>query len=187
MVLMATVYSSAWGIGGDFTLTRDDGAAYHLSDSRGHAVVLSFGYTFCPDVCPTGLATISAALTLLGDRARQVDAFFVSLDPERDSPAKLREYTGFFHERIHGLTGSAAELDAVAKRYQVSYRFVGKGESERYTLDHNANTFVVDRQGQLVRIVPYGMPAEALADAVAIALADPAPRSHHNTEAEPAQ
>lgn len=171
--LVAMGGSSAWALGGDFALTRDDGKTYHLSDSHGHVVVLSFGYTFCPDVCPTALATISAALKSLGERAEEVDAFFVTLDPERDSTEKLRSYTQFFHARLHGLTGTAEDIAEIAERYKVRYRFVGKGTSEYYTLDHSASTYVVDRNGKLTGIIPHGVPPTVLADAIDTALNQP--------------
>ena len=98
-----------FGLGGDFSLTAHDGSRYALQDSRGKVVVLSFGYTYCPDVCPTALATIAGALGQLGDDAETVDALFISLDPDRDTPEKLAEYTRFFHPNLRGLTGTAED------------------------------------------------------------------------------
>lgn len=159
-----------FGLGGEFTLTSDDRSSYSLSDSRGQAVVLSFGFTFCPDICPTALATIAAALNSLGDQAKKVDAFFVSLDPERDTPEHLQAYTRYFHERLRGLTGDAETLRQVADQYHVRYAFVGKGQTKHYTLDHSAGLYVIDTNGKLLRIIPHGLPAKVLADSLRLAL-----------------
>ena len=171
-VVVACVLFSApvWSLGGGFTLTADDGSRYSLADSRGHAVVLAFGYTFCPDVCPTALATIAGALNEIGGDAERVDALFVSLDPDRDTPEVLRQYTRYFHPRLRGLTGDPEALREVAERYHVSYAFVGKGENERYTLDHSANLYVIDEQGHLIQMLPHGLPPRALADSLRHAL-----------------
>ena len=170
-VLLLMLSSNAVGLGGDFTLTADDGSSYSLVDSRGKVVVISFGYTFCPDICPTGLATIAVALEGLGKNAAEIDALFISLDPDRDTPAHLREYTRFFHPRLRGLSGGAEDLREVANRYRVRYAFVGKGEKEHYTLDHSANLYVVDAQGKLFRILPHGLPPDALINSLRSAIA----------------
>lgn len=172
-VLTVLVSSAAWGIGGDFELTADDNQTYALSDSRGQVVVLAFGYTFCPDVCPTALTNIAQALRGLGDDAEQVDALFVSLDPDRDTPEHLRGYTDFFHPRLRGLTGTADELAEIAAQYRVRYEFVGKGQKVHYSMDHSANLYVIGRDGRLLRMLPHGLPAEALRDSLRDALETP--------------
>ena len=174
----------ALALGGDFTLTADDGSRYSLSDSRGKVVILDFGYTFCPDICPTALANIAAALNGLGDAAKQVDALFVSLDPDRDTPEVLRGYTRFFHPQIRGLTGDAKTLDKVAKAYHVRYNFVGKGSDKYYTMDHSAQVYVIDRQGRLVQMVPHGLPPRALADILrkTLALGEPSAKAAGQSE-----
>jgi protein SCO1/2 len=179
----AILSTSAWGIGGDFELTADDRSTYALSDSRGQVVVLAFGYTFCPDVCPTALSNIAYALRHLGDDAEQVDALFVSLDPDRDTPDHLAGYTDFFHPRLRGLTGTPEALADVAARYRVRYEFVGKGQKEHYALDHSANLYVIGRDGRLLRMLPHGLPVEALVDSLGAALAQPpeAPRTTAST------
>jgi protein SCO1/2 len=178
-IALAMLFSTAaWGIGGDFALTADDHETYSLSDSRGRVVVIAFGYTFCPDVCPTGLSHIAQALRRLGDAAEQVDALFISLDPDRDTPDHLRAYTRFFHPRLRGLTGTPEQLAEVAARYRVRYNFVGKGQKVHYSMDHSANLYVVGRDGRLLRMLPHGLPAQALVDSLRSALAHqpPAPR-----------
>lgn len=176
--ILVVCSAPAWSLGGNFTLDADDGSRYSLTDSRGRVVVMAFGYTYCPDVCPTGLATIASALRQIGEDANQVDALFISLDPERDTPQVLHEYTHFFDPRMRGLTGSADELRRVADLYRVRYEFVGKGKWDRYTLDHSANLYVVDRSGSLIRILPHGLPASALADALRDALSRPVYADH---------
>lgn len=162
--------NSVFALGGDFTLTADDGTAYSLADSRGRVVVMSFGFTSCPDVCPTALATMAVALEDMGDQAENIDALFVSLDPDRDTPDLLREYTRYFHPRLRGLTGDAGALRQVAQQYRVRYAFVGKGKIDHYTLDHSANLFIIDPAGNLSRIVPHGLPPKVLADGMRHAL-----------------
>lgn len=174
----------ALALGGDFTLTADDGSRYSLSDSRGKVVILDFGYTFCPDICPTALANIAAALNMLGDTAKQVDPLFISLDPDRDTPQVLHGYTHFFHPQIRGLTGDAQTLDKIAKAYHVRYNFVGKGKTENYTMDHSAQVYVIDTEGRLVQMVPHGLPPNALADIVRKTLARKHPASDSHPQAK---
>jgi protein SCO1/2 len=157
-------------VGGDFTLRDHRGGTYSLSQSRGQAVVLTFGYTYCPDICPTNLATLAAALRQLGGQADRVQPLFISLDPGRDTAARLGPYLAYFHPKLIGLTGSAEDLKRVADRYRVRYAFTGGGD--RYTLDHTASIYVVDPQGRLARIVPYGLPADEIAEALRGVLAD---------------
>jgi protein SCO1/2 len=164
---------TAIGLGGDFILTTHENKPYSLTDSRGKVVVISFGYTFCPDICPTALATISSALTMIGDAAAQVEPLFISVDPDRDTPKFLGEYTRYFHPSLIGLTGDAATLEAIAKRYHVRYQFVGKGQTANYTVDHTANIYVIDRRGKLMAILPHGLPSQALADSLIHALSLP--------------
>lgn len=172
LLASALFCNSVFALGGEFTLRADDGGQYSLSQSHGKAVVVLFGYTYCPDVCPTGLATVAAALNTLGEQARQVDALFVSLDPDRDTPQVLHGYTRYFDPRIRGLTGDAKTIAKVADAYRVKYNFVGKGKTERYTVDHSAQYFVIDRDGQLVQILPHGIPPSAVANSLRRVLAD---------------
>lgn len=168
--LLLLAAAEAGALGGDFTLTADDGSTYSLSESRGRVVIISFGYTSCPDICPTALATIAQALRELGDDAGNVDPLFVSLDPERDTPEHLHEYTRFFHPRIRGLTGRPKVLKTVADQYRVRYMFVGRGAKTHYSMDHTASLYVVDAQGKLFGILPHGLPAEAVASSVRSAM-----------------
>jgi len=166
LLALACVHAKSEPIGGDFQLIDQDGRPFSLSQVRGKVVVLSFGYTFCPDICPTTLAVISAALRQLGDQADRVQGIFISLDPDRDTPEKLRDYVRYFDARLIGLTGTAKELKEVADRYRVRYAFVGKGEREHYSLDHSASIYILDAEGRVARLVPYGLPPEEIVETV---------------------
>lgn len=174
MLALATLLTAqAAPIGGDIQLVDQDGRAFSLQQTRGKVVVLAFGYTFCPDVCPTTLAVIAAAMRQLGDQADQVQPIFVSLDPDRDTPEKLGRYVRYFDPRMIGLTGSAAAIAEVADRYKVRYAFVGKGERAHYTLDHSASIYVLDLEGRLARLIPYGLPPEEISRTVRDLLPSP--------------
>jgi protein SCO1/2 len=152
--------------GGDFTLHGIDGPV-SLQDFRGQVVMLYFGYTWCPDICPTNLALFSRVLNeLTAAELAQVQPIFVSVDPRRDTPERLQEYTTYFHEKLIGITGSDAEVAAVAARYGVAYRAVNPETESNYAVDHSADTYLIDRQGRLVKRLPHGSDAETLLRAV---------------------
>lgn len=160
--------------GGDFTL-RDAQGEVRLQDFRGKVVVLYFGYTYCPDVCPTSLSLIAQAFSSLNAaELARVRGIFVSLDPERDSPERLKEYAPFFHSAISGLSGTPDEVAAVARQYGASYMKQKPNADGQYTVDHSSITYVVDTRGQLVASLPHGSTVRQIADAVRqqLALAD---------------
>jgi protein SCO1/2 len=138
----------------DFTLTAaSDGATVHGQDYRGQVVLLYFGYTHCPDVCPTTLSRLSRAVGALGTSARQVRILFVSVDPARDTLAQLKAYAGAFGPEVVGLRGSEAELNALTKRYRVSYGY-GKPDSHgNYEVSHSSAVYVFDRDGKIRLLV----------------------------------
>lgn len=153
-------------MGGDFTLHGIEGPV-SLKDFRGQVVLLYFGYTWCPDICPTNLALFSSVLNELTEaELAQVQPIFVSVDPRRDTPARLKAYTEYFHEKLIGITGSDAEVADVAARYGVAYRAVNPETESNYAVDHSAETYLIDRQGKLVQRLPHGTAAEALLHAV---------------------
>lgn len=149
-------------VGGDFELIDHYGQPFALQEARGRVVVLTFGYTFCPDICPMALNNVAAALEQIGSPADNVLVLFVTLDPDRDTPAHLRRYVRFFHPQIVGLTGTEDALQAVADQYRVKYSFVGKGTRTNYSLDHTANIYIIDRDGNLARMIPHGLPPEIM-------------------------
>ncbi|HHH39336.1 MAG TPA: SCO family protein [Sedimenticola sp.] len=143
--------------GGDFFLRSQEGPV-SLAQFRGKVVVLYFGYTWCPDICPTSLATLSAALDELSPQElAQVQALFVSVDPERDSLSRLKEYAAYFHPAILGVTGSREQLDRVTGEYGAAYRIQpDRGSATGYLVDHSADLYVIDRQGRLTATLPHG-------------------------------
>lgn len=153
--------------GGDFELRGPDGPM-RLSDLRGKVLLLYFGYTLCPDICPTNLALIALALRgLTPAEVARVQVVFVSVDPARDTPAQLAEYTAWFHPGILGLTGSEDEIAAAGARYGAAWRRVEQPDSALgYAVDHSAYTYVIDPAGRLVETLDHATPAEAIAAAI---------------------
>ncbi|MES9949289.1 MAG: SCO family protein [Candidatus Thiodiazotropha sp.] len=152
--------------GGDFSLTSYRGPV-SLSDYRGRVVLLYFGYTWCPDICPTNLALMSTALSAMNDVDRdRIQPLFVSVDPQRDTPQRLKEYVEYFHPSILGLTGSKHMIDDIVGRYGGAYRIVNKKDGEPYVVDHTADTYIIDSQGRLVRRMAHGSSVEELLGAI---------------------
>ncbi|MFA5243112.1 MAG: SCO family protein [Sulfuricella sp.] len=147
--------------GGDFTLQSASGPV-SLQDFRGKVVLVYFGYTFCPDICPTSLAFTGQALNALGqEELAQTQALFISVDPERDTLEKLKEYGAFFHTNILGLTGTPEVIAATARQYGASYRKQDTGSAGGYVVDHSSSTYVVNPSGKLVATLQHGTaPAE---------------------------
>jgi len=134
----------------DFALTNQDGQTARLSDYRGQLVLLFFGYTHCPDACPTTLAQFKQVRAQLGSQADRVRFVFITVDPERDTPERLRQYLAAFDPAFIGLTGATADLEAVWKGYGVyrEKRAVG-GTAAGYLMDHTARIYAVDARGNL--------------------------------------
>jgi protein SCO1/2 len=151
--------------GGDFSLTNQDGQPFHLQDARGKVALLFFGYTSCPDMCPTTMSRIVSALDRVGDKRTHVVTLFVSVDPRRDTPAALKEYVASFHTPLVGLTGTPDEIAAVAAKYHATYQFV-QGDSPNYLINHTTAIFLIDQQGQLRRYFAYNETPERLAAAI---------------------
>ncbi|WP_432721250.1 SCO family protein [Jeongeupia wiesaeckerbachi] len=145
---------SGVSFGGDFTLTAQDGKPRKLSDFQGKAVALFFGYTQCPDVCPTTMVELKDVMKQLGTDADKVQVLFVSVDPARDTTAVLAQYVPAFDPRFIGLTGSQADVAKVAEQYKVIVQQQGDGAN--YTVDHSAGTYLIDKQGKLRVLVNYG-------------------------------
>jgi protein SCO1/2 len=149
--------------GRDFALTDHNGKAVTLADYRGKAVVLFFGYTQCPDVCPTTLSELAAAIEKLGPAGKDVQVLFVTVDPERDTQALLAQYVPAFNPSFVGLYGDAAALERTARDFRIVYRKQEGREPGSYTMDHSAGAFVFDPQGRLRLYVGYGQGADVFA------------------------
>jgi protein SCO1 len=138
----------------DFTLTRaDDGKRVTASDFKGKVVLLDFGYTFCPDVCPLTLSNLSLALKELGDKAKDVRVLFVTVDPNRDTLAVLKDYAAAFGPHVIGLRGDADQLAALAKRYRVAYSVTPATDDTPYTVNHSSAIYVFDEMAQVRLLV----------------------------------
>ena len=149
--------------GRDFELVDHNGKVRHLGDFRGKVVVMFFGFTHCPDVCPTTLAEFSGALQQLGDAANQVQVLFVTVDPERDTPKVLGAYVTAFNPGFLGLTGTPDQIAKVAREFKVIYRKAEGSRPGSYSVDHSAGTFIIDEQGRLRLYASYGLDSEAIA------------------------
>lgn len=148
----------------NFTLTGDNGEAVSLESYRGKVVVMYFGYTFCPDICPASLAELADAVGVLEDGADGVQVMMISVDPARDTPAVLAEYMDYFDPSFVGLTGTEAEIAGVADSYGVFYEAQEGTAATGYLVDHLASVMVIDRDGRWVEILSYGTTAEEIAD-----------------------
>ncbi len=145
------------------SLTDQNGVARKLSDFKGKVVIVSFGYTHCPDVCPTTLFELDNALKNLGKQARQVEVLFVTVDPERDTSAILKDYVGSFNPDFLALTGTFEATKAAAAEFRIFYRKNNPSAgSEDYSLDHTAGVFVIDRVGKIREFLPLGWKIESL-------------------------
>lgn len=150
---------SGKGIGGEFTLTDARGKRVRLADFRGKLVLLYFGFTTCPDVCPTDLLAIAQAIRALGKDGDRVQPIFITLDPERDTREVIGSYVASFHPRFVALTGTPSQVGAVAKTYKVFFEKVSVPGSSTYTIDHAAFTYLVDAHGKYAGIFPPGTPS----------------------------
>jgi protein SCO1/2 len=160
------------GFGGDFSLTNQDGRTFHLQDVRGKVVLLFFGYTSCPDMCPTTMSRIVSALTRVGDKRSQVLTLFVSVDPKRDTPAALKEYVASFNTPLVGLTGTPEQIAQVAAQYHASYEIVQAG-SPNYLVNHTTAIFLIDQEGHLRQYFAYDESPDRLAAAIGAVLKGP--------------
>ena len=149
--------------GRDFALTDHTGKPRTLADYRGKAVAIFFGYTQCPDVCPTTLATLAEALRRLGPDAAKVQVLLVTVDPERDTPNLLSHYVTAFDPSFLGLSGDAEATARTAKEFKVLYQKQPGRTPDTYTMDHSAGTFVFDPQGRLRLYAGHGQSADVFA------------------------
>lgn len=154
-------HARAAAIGGPFTLVDQNGARVTDATYKGAPSVVFFGYTHCPDVCPTTLFDMSEALKRL-PAGKKVSVLFVTVDPERDTPAALKDYLSSFDPRISGLTGTRDEVDGALKAYRV-YSKKQPQENGEYSMDHSAIVYLMDKQGRFVTALNLQSPPEAVA------------------------
>ena len=154
--------------GKQLELPDTSGRVRHLADFRGKAVVLFFGFTHCPDVCPTTLADLAGVVKTLGPDAERVQVLFVTVDPERDTPDQLAQYVRAFDPRFIALRGDAAATQRVAKEFKIYYEKRKQGDS--YTVDHSAQSYVIDAQGRLRLLVRHDRLATDLPDDLRVIL-----------------
>jgi protein SCO1/2 len=147
----------------DFTLDSSLGAPVALSDFRGKYVLLYFGYTNCPDVCPLTLAEMRGALDRLGGKADKVQPIFITLDPARDTPEHMAAYLQFFHPTLVGLTGPLAQIQELATRFGIFFEQRESGSASGYLVDHTSVVLVVDPEGRLRGVFPNGVTGEQMA------------------------
>lgn len=147
----------------DFRLKDPSGQERTLADWRGKVVLIFFGYTQCPDVCPTALSRAAQVMELLGPDASRVQVLFVTVDPERDTPALLREYPPAFHPSFLGLYTSVEETAQVAKHFRVFYKINPGSTPSTYTIDHSVTTYAYDPEGKLRLAIGHDATAEAVA------------------------
>ncbi len=161
--LMNELMSGNAQVGGPFTLTDQFGKKRSLADFRGKSVLLYFGYTFCPDVCPTDLLQISNLIKSLGKDGDSVQPIFITLDPQRDTQHLLRRYVASFHPRFVALRGTEAEVRRIATAYKVFFEKVKSPHSSTYFIDHAVFIFLLDQEGKYVAFFPPGTTTERMA------------------------
>lgn len=167
-----TLALSETPVGGDFTveiLNKD----LSLKELRGKVVVLYFGYTQCPDICPTSLALLTQALSQMDEKELSgLQSIFISVDPNRDNTVRLDDYTKYFHANIIGATAEQDEIDRITKMYGASYRVVESNSAMGYIVDHSSYTYIIDKKGQLRHTLAHGSAADKILEAVRELLAE---------------
>lgn len=136
-------------LGGAFSLTRHDGVAVTERDYAGRWLLVYFGFTYCPDVCPTELGRIADVIDAMGAAGERVTPVLITIDPERDTPAQLADYVSRFHPRMEGLTGTAEQVAEVARRYRVFYSRAHSPDMSAYLMDHSSFTYLVGPDGRV--------------------------------------
>ncbi len=157
-------------VGGPFTLTDHMGRKVTEKDFLGRHMLIFFGYTYCPDVCPTELQVMTAALDMMGPEADRIQPIFISVDPARDTPDVVKAYVENFGPRLAGLTGTPDEIAAVAKAYRVFYAKVEKGDPDAYLMDHSSIIYLMGPDGRFVKHFTYTTDAAKLAQGLKEAL-----------------
>lgn len=162
------------GIVTRYMLMNTKGQAVTNQDFRGSFQLITFGYTFCPDICPTTLAEMSLILEKLGNRGEQLQPLFVTIDPERDTPEVLRRYTAYFHPRIIGLTGSPDLVRRIAEHFKVRYEkhWEPGADKDKYSVDHSAGMYLLGPDGEFLAKFAYATPPQEVADRIRAIMED---------------
>lgn len=163
----SVVVSGKAEVGGPFTLTAHTGERIDDEAFRGKYMLVVFGFTHCPDLCPAELQVMSAALDAMGPEAERIQPLFITIDPERDTADHLSEYVTHFHPRLIGLTGTPQEVAAVARAYHVWFEKVEDNQQPgQYVMDHTSITYLMDPDGEFVQHFRYGTSPQALSEAL---------------------
>ncbi len=157
-------------IGGPFTLKNQKGEIVKDSNFRGKYMLVSFGYTYCPDICPAELSVMSNALEKLGDQADKVVPIFITIDPDRDTADQLALYLQSFHPRMVGLTGTAEQIKEAASAYRVYYAKADGGSPDSYLMDHSTFMYLMDSKGEYITHFGYGITPDDLASRISDAM-----------------
>jgi cytochrome oxidase Cu insertion factor (SCO1/SenC/PrrC family) len=175
VVLVAVAGWIAWdatrdsppSIGGPFTLVDQNGRTVTDATFKGKPTVIYFGYTYCPDVCPTALLLLETAIEKLGPGAdKKINAVFITVDPERDTPKLMKDYVGNFGENFYGLSGTPEQIAAAARAFRVYYQKVPSKDGAPYLMDHSSIVYVLDRNGRFVTHFTHEAKAETIAAAL---------------------
>lgn len=158
-------------LGGPFSLVDQTGKPVTEHDFAGRWMLIYFGYTYCPDVCPTELGTMAAALDVMGDRAASVVPVFITVDPQRDTPAQLADYVSRFHPRMQGLTGTPEQVAEAARRYRVYFARARQGDTTEYLMDHSSFIYLAGPDGRVRTLFRPGATPEQIAAAVSAQIA----------------
>jgi cytochrome oxidase Cu insertion factor (SCO1/SenC/PrrC family) len=172
VILGGVLYEQFWlggaenaspAVGGPFTLTDQNGATRSDKDFRGKVMLIYFGYTYCPDACPTTLQAISQTLDMIGNEASKVQPIFISVDPARDTPEQLKAYAANFHPGILYLTGAPDTLKQVESEYRIYVAKVPQSGSDDYLIDHSSIIYVMGGNGRYLASIPAGLPPKVMA------------------------
>lgn len=151
-------------LGKDLDMVDTNGQARRMADYKGKVLVVFFGFTQCPDVCPTALTQLAQAIDLLGSKASQVQVLMMTVDPDRDTPEVLKNYVQVFHPDFDGLTGSASQLLKTAKSFKAFYAKVPGTKAGQYTMDHSSSFYIIDAQGQARALLRGDSSPQEIAD-----------------------
>lgn len=169
----AVAGSGEFELGGGFELTDETGARVTEAEVLDGPALIYFGYTFCPDFCPNDAAMMAATVDILAEKGVKVRPLFVSIDPERDSPEVLAEWTDFFHPNMIGLTGSAEDIARITKSFRVYYaKPASQNDADDYLMDHSTLTYLIDRNGVVKAFFRNGDDPRQVADSVACHIAE---------------